>query len=164
MVRFTRISFSIGTAFTGNPDFAASFSRRGPFTPPEVTIASVFAPKECSTREAFMPRPPAESPRERIYARSSKTSLSTAMFRSTEGLIVTVSINTQCYPETLPRNPHFQAYLALAAVCIFWGTTYLGIRIAIESMQPQVLMALRYTISGLILLIAAYFMGAHLPT
>ncbi len=77
---------------------------------------------------------------------------------------MTVSINTQCYPETLPRHPHFQAYLALSAVCVFWGTTYLGIRIAIESMQPQVLMALRYTISGLILLIAAYFMRAHLPT
>jgi drug/metabolite transporter (DMT)-like permease len=54
--------------------------------------------------------------------------------------------------------------MALAAVCFFWGTTYLGIRIAIESMAPQVLMALRYTISGSILLISAYFSGAHLPT
>jgi drug/metabolite transporter (DMT)-like permease len=53
--------------------------------------------------------------------------------------------------------------MALAAVCFFWGTTYLAIRIAIESMAPQVLMALRYTISGSILLIAAYFSGAHLP-
>jgi len=43
----------------------------------------------------------------------------------------------------LPRHPQFQAYLALAAVCFFWGTTYLGIRIAIESMAPAVLMALR---------------------
>jgi drug/metabolite transporter (DMT)-like permease len=64
----------------------------------------------------------------------------------------------------LRRHPHFQAYLALAAVCFFWGTTYLGIRIAIESMAPQVLMALRYTISGAILLIFAYFSGAHLPS
>jgi drug/metabolite transporter (DMT)-like permease len=64
----------------------------------------------------------------------------------------------------LQRHPHFQAYLALAAVCFFWGTTYLGIRIAIESMAPQVLMGLRYTISGAILLAVAYFSGAHLPT
>jgi len=63
----------------------------------------------------------------------------------------------------LQRHPHFQAYLALGAVCFFWGTTYLGIRIAIESMAPQVLMALRYTISGTILLAVAYFSGAHLP-
>ncbi len=54
--------------------------------------------------------------------------------------------------------------MALAAVCFFWGTTYLGIRIALESMAPQVLMGLRYTISGIILLAVAYFSKAHLPT
>jgi drug/metabolite transporter (DMT)-like permease len=64
----------------------------------------------------------------------------------------------------LPRHPQFQAYLALAAVCFFWGTTYLGIRIALESMAPEVLMAVRYTISGIILLLVAYFSKAHLPT
>ena len=64
----------------------------------------------------------------------------------------------------MQRHPHFQAYLALAAVCFFWGTTYLGIRIAIESMEPAVLMAVRYTISGTILLAVAYFSKAHLPS
>jgi drug/metabolite transporter (DMT)-like permease len=64
----------------------------------------------------------------------------------------------------LPRHPQFQAYLALAAVCFFWGTTYLGIRVALESMAPPVLMALRYSISGIILLVAAYFAKAHIPT
>ena len=55
------------------------------------------------------------------------------------------------------------AYLALAAVCLFWGTTYLGIRMALESFPPAVLIALRYFISGGILLIAARLRGAHLP-
>lgn len=64
----------------------------------------------------------------------------------------------------MPRHPHFQAYLALAAVCVFWGTTYLGIRIALESMTPAVLMALRYSISGIILLAVAYFSKAHIPS
>jgi len=54
--------------------------------------------------------------------------------------------------------------LALAAVCVFWGTTYLGIRVAIESMAPAVLMGLRYSISGIILLTVAYFSKAHLPS
>jgi drug/metabolite transporter (DMT)-like permease len=54
--------------------------------------------------------------------------------------------------------------VALAAVCFFWGTTYLGIRIALESMAPSVLMSLRYTISGIVLLAVAYFSKAHLPT
>ena len=64
----------------------------------------------------------------------------------------------------MTRHPYFQAYLALAAVCLFWGTTYLGIRIALESMAPPVLMALRYSISGIVLLLVAYFSKAHLPT
>jgi len=86
------------------------------------------------------------------------------MFRSTEGLIVRVSINTQCYPESLRRHAQFAATLALAAVCFFWGTTYLGIRIADESMHPAVLLSLRYTISGGLLLIAARAAKAHLPS
>ena len=64
----------------------------------------------------------------------------------------------------MQRHPQFQAYLALAAVCFFWGTTYLGIRIAVETIEPAVLMFLRYTISGSILLVVAYFSKAHLPS
>ena len=55
------------------------------------------------------------------------------------------------------------AYTALAAVCFFWGTTYLGIRIAIESLTPALLIAVRFLLSGSILLIAARLSGAHLP-
>lgn len=77
---------------------------------------------------------------------------------------MTVSINSQCYLECLSQHPHFQAYLALAAVCFFWGTTYLGIRIALESLTPPVLMSVRFTTSGIILLAAAYFSKAHIPS
>lgn len=61
------------------------------------------------------------------------------------------------------NHPQFQAYLALACVCVFWGTTYLGIRVALESFSPVALMGIRYTISGGVLLIAARAMGVHLP-
>ena len=61
------------------------------------------------------------------------------------------------------NHPQFQAYLALACVCVFWGTTYLGIRVALESFSPVALMAIRYTISGGVMLIVAKAMGAHLP-
>lgn len=64
----------------------------------------------------------------------------------------------------MPRHPHFQAYLALASVCLFWGTTYLGIRMALESVPPLLLVGLRYTISGAALLLVAYFAKAHLPS
>src|SRR5581483_12414138 len=56
------------------------------------------------------------------------------------------------------------AYMSLAAVCLFWGTTYLGIRIAIETIPPLHLIAIRYTISGSILLIAARLGGFRLPS
>jgi drug/metabolite transporter (DMT)-like permease len=48
-------------------------------------------------------------------------------------------------------------------VCVFWGTTYLGIRVALESFSPVALMGIRYTISGGVMLIVARAMGAHLP-
>jgi drug/metabolite transporter (DMT)-like permease len=55
------------------------------------------------------------------------------------------------------------AYSALVAVCFFWGTTYLGIRIALETLPPVYLIAIRYTISGGILLLAAAWGGFRLP-
>jgi drug/metabolite transporter (DMT)-like permease len=64
----------------------------------------------------------------------------------------------------LRRHPQFAAYLALAAVCFFWGTTYLGIRMALESVPPLMLVSLRYTISGTALLAVAFFAKAHLPS
>ena len=62
------------------------------------------------------------------------------------------------------RHPLFIAYLALASVCVFWGTTYLGIRMALETFSPLMLVGLRYTFSGSLLLLVAYFSKAHLPT
>jgi drug/metabolite transporter (DMT)-like permease len=55
------------------------------------------------------------------------------------------------------------AYVALAAVCVLWGTTYLGIRISLESLPPLYLIAIRYTISGTILIVACKLAGTTLP-
>jgi drug/metabolite transporter (DMT)-like permease len=62
------------------------------------------------------------------------------------------------------KAPHFKAYLALAAVCFFWGTSYLGIRMALETVPPTVLIFMRYIVSGTVLLIVAFFAKAHLPS
>jgi drug/metabolite transporter (DMT)-like permease len=40
------------------------------------------------------------------------------------------------------------AYLSWAAVCVIWGTTYLGIRICLESMPPALMGGLRWTLAG----------------
>ena len=63
----------------------------------------------------------------------------------------------------MTRHPSFRAYAALASVCFFWGTTYLGIRMALESFPPLMLVSLRFSVSGAILLAAAFLRGAHLP-
>src|SRR5690242_21325179 len=60
---------------------------------------------------------------------------------------------------TLFRSP----YLALAAVCFFWGTTYLGIRMSLESFPPLVLVSARYILSGSLLLLYARAGGKELP-
>jgi drug/metabolite transporter (DMT)-like permease len=51
----------------------------------------------------------------------------------------------------------------LAAVCFFWGTTYLFIRMALECFPPLILVASRFLISGALMLAVAWKMGAHLP-
>jgi drug/metabolite transporter (DMT)-like permease len=57
-----------------------------------------------------------------------------------------------------------RAYIALVAVWFFWGTTYLAIRIALESIPPLVILSVRFLISGAILIVAARIHGARIPT
>jgi drug/metabolite transporter (DMT)-like permease len=63
----------------------------------------------------------------------------------------------------LTRHPLFKPYLALVAVCFFWGTTYLGIRMSLESFPPLELVCVRYLMSGSILLLFAKARGIYLP-
>lgn len=63
----------------------------------------------------------------------------------------------------MPRHPLLKPYLALVAVCFFWGTTYLAIRMALESFPPLVLVAARFLTSGSLLLLFAVARGLHIP-
>ena len=55
------------------------------------------------------------------------------------------------------------AYLAWIAVCLIWGTTYLGIRVALESIPPALVGAIRFTIAGIILAVVLHLRGERLP-
>ena len=55
------------------------------------------------------------------------------------------------------------AYGAFAIVCVVWGTTYLGIRIALETIPPLLLTGARFTVAGLIMLVIAKLRGDVLP-
>ncbi len=61
--------------------------------------------------------------------------------------------------STPPRS----AYAAWIAVCVIWGTTYLGIRVALEATPPMLMGGIRWTIAGTILALAALVRGERLP-
>ncbi|HVH26977.1 MAG TPA: EamA family transporter [Vicinamibacterales bacterium] len=49
--------------------------------------------------------------------------------------------------------PKGRAYVAWVVVCLVWGTTYLAIRIAIESLPPLLMAGIRWIIAGSIILL-----------
>jgi drug/metabolite transporter (DMT)-like permease len=55
------------------------------------------------------------------------------------------------------------AYVAFAIVCVVWGTTYLGIAIALESLPPLLLTGSRFVIAGLIMLGISKLRGERIP-
>lgn len=55
------------------------------------------------------------------------------------------------------------AYFAWFSVCIIWGTTYLAIRIALETIPPALLGGLRFLVAGLILCVLVRALGHRFP-
>jgi len=64
-----------------------------------------------------------------------------------------------------PSSPRERrlAWIAWIAVCLIWGTTYLGIRITLETMPPMVMAGLRWTLAGGLLAIYMASRGERLP-
>lgn len=55
------------------------------------------------------------------------------------------------------------AYFAWVAICLLWGTTYLGIRISLESIPPSLMGGIRWTIAGSVLALYTVARGTKLP-
>lgn len=56
-------------------------------------------------------------------------------------------------------RPITQAYFALAAICIIWGTTYTAIKYAVQYFPPYLLVGIRQTTAGLLLLAWVFASG-----
>ena len=56
----------------------------------------------------------------------------------------------------MSTKPDFRLIFALVGVAVVWGTTYLGIRIAVETIPPWFVTAIRQTLASLILFIILY--------
>ena len=51
----------------------------------------------------------------------------------------------------------------MIAICFFWGTTYLAIRIGLETFPPLTMVSARFLLSGSLMLAGALAAKAHLP-
>ncbi len=73
---------------------------------------------------------------------------------------------TDASAQTVPhqRNTRTTFYFAFAAVCLIWGSTYLGVRFAIETLPPLLMAGVRFTIAGGIMFAWARSSGAAMPT
>lgn len=64
----------------------------------------------------------------------------------------------------MDKPARWHLYLAFAAVYLSWGTTYLGIRFAVETLPPLLMSGLRFVISGGLMIAWARARGATWPT
>ena len=65
--------------------------------------------------------------------------------------------------RTLTRKEKITAYAAWGAVCLFWGTTYLAIRIGVRTIPPALFGGIRFLTAGLIFLAYLRWKGHGFP-
>ncbi len=67
-------------------------------------------------------------------------------------------------PAPVAADGRLRLILAMAAVYIVWGSTYLVMRIAVEHLPPMLMGSIRFTVAGSILLAWSAARGATWPT
>lgn len=66
-------------------------------------------------------------------------------------------------PKPSHAHSHARAYVAWAAICVIWGTTYLAIRISLETIPPLLMAACRWIAAGGLLTVLLILRGQRLP-
>jgi len=61
-------------------------------------------------------------------------------------------------------NKHSLVIAAFAAIYLIWGSTYLGILLAIKTIPPLFMASARFTIAGVLLMGWAFYKGEQLPS
>jgi drug/metabolite transporter (DMT)-like permease len=54
--------------------------------------------------------------------------------------------------------------MAFAAIYLIWGSTYLGIRVAVQTMPPFLMAGMRFAVAGVLIFGFLHFKGAAWPT
>lgn len=80
---------------------------------------------------------------------------------------IAVSVNSGSPASGRPSiSPIFnrRAYAAWLLVCLLWGTTYLAIRISLETIPPLLMAGFRWVTAGSLLVTMLKVRGEHLPS
>ncbi len=69
----------------------------------------------------------------------------------------------EAYPFSHHNMNNKAAYVALAIVSVVWGTTYLAMRIGVETFPPMLFAGIRHTVAGLTLFATLKLSGRWIP-
>lgn len=73
-------------------------------------------------------------------------------------------MNAPLHTAATPTASTTNLVIAFAVIYVVWGSTYLGMAIAIETMPPFLMAATRFIIAGTLLIAARRWLGDALPT
>ncbi len=74
------------------------------------------------------------------------------------------TVRSGLLPEVQPQPPAWQVATAFAAIYIVWGSTYLAIRFAVDSIPPFFMAGTRFLTAGSFLYAVVRWRGARRPT
>jgi len=74
------------------------------------------------------------------------------------------ALATSPSPASVFSDPRWMVPISLFSLYIIWGSTYLGIRYALESYPPFLLAGIRFLIAGVLLMSVLRLRGVALPT
>src|SRR5678809_297221 len=64
----------------------------------------------------------------------------------------------------MENKKNLKAILALVAVCILWGTTYLALRVGVTQFPAFLFSAIRFSMAGPILIVIMLILGKKIPS
>lgn len=80
------------------------------------------------------------------------------------GVAAQNTLHSVQFPVTSSSPARSSVILALTTIYLVWGSTYLGIKVAVETMPPFAMAACRFLIAGIVLLIVLMLRGGKRPT
>lgn len=85
-------------------------------------------------------------------------------YRPSHPLVITHPMTAPLPSRSATATPTAHLVIAFAVLYLVWGSTYLGMAVAIETMPPLAMAAVRFAIAGALLMLMLRLTGTPLPT